>query len=75
MIIGAQSTIGLWKKDDYPIEIYDINCTGLESTLLDCQYNTVSSIACDTNDIVGTFCQKSNFLIFLMVVRFIIDLL
>ena len=52
------SAVGLWNRNDYPVNVLNINCTGQESTLLECQHTLATTTLCYSNDAIGVFCQK-----------------
>ena len=58
------SSVGLWNINDYPVNVLNVNCTGQESALLQCQYTIAGSTQCYSNDAIGVFCQKCNNIIY-----------
>lgn len=56
---GAMSVVGVWNSVDYPVSILDINCTGHETSLLECSHRLGTATACYSNDAIGMYCQKS----------------
>ena len=49
---GALATTGISIDYEWPVGIYELNCTGDEATLWDCIYHT--------NDSVGLQCSQYN---------------
>ena len=48
---GALATTGVFIDYEWPVGLYELNCTGNEATLWDCIYHT-------TNDSVGLQCSQ-----------------
>ena len=41
--VGAKSVRGVWNDYSYLYQLYNVRCYGNESSLLDCQYDTIGS--------------------------------
>ena len=54
--IGAKSATGLWYNYDL-FNFFNVRCYGNESSILDCQYDTVGT--CSSSSAIGVVCSHS----------------
>ena len=54
---GAIALSGFYEEYDAPILIKDINCTGKESSILDCAHNLLIEYSCNAGADAAIICQ------------------
>ena len=55
---GAIPVTGAFLNHQWPVMIYDINCTGSEQTLEDCPHNGVTDHLCPPREAASLICQS-----------------
>ena len=55
---GAIPVTGAFINHQWPVVIYDINCTGSEQTLKDCSQNGITNHLCQPREAASLICQS-----------------
>ena len=56
--LGAVPITGAFLNHQWPVLVYDINCTGSEQTLWDCSHNNISDHLCQPGEAASLKCQS-----------------
>ena len=56
--LGAVPITGAFINYQWPVMIYDINCTGSEQTVKDCPHNGIANHLCQQREAASLICQS-----------------
>ena len=57
LLVGALPTYGCYTESQLSFGITDINCTGIEESILNCSHKEALLHNCGSNDDAGVICQ------------------
>ena len=57
LIVGAIGSSVYYSSDTSQHNIIDLNCTGDESTILDCPHNNITDYSCSLSNDANIFCE------------------